>query len=242
MPVAVAISNAATSSTTTRSETFTHVGMRRAYETFCLRCKRCVAIRTRLLVVPRLWQETIDAHRDEVRDAIVHAVAALAADGGLRAVTMSKIAERAGIGRATLYRYFPDVDAVLMAWHETQIRTHVAQLAAIAERADRADRLAAVLEAFAFLSQHSHGHHDADIEAFLHRDPRIDRARGEVTALVAQLVADAARHGLVRDDVAADELARYCLHALGAAQGMTSKAAIRRLVSVTLAGLRRAAK
>jgi len=35
-----------------------------------------------------------------------------------------------------------------------------------------------------------------------------------------------------------EELARYCVHALAAASGLPSKAAVRRLVMVTLAGLR----
>jgi AcrR family transcriptional regulator len=49
-------------------------------------------------------------HRDapsEVRDVIVETTAALVAEHGLRAVTMSQIAEDTGIGRATLYKYFP---------------------------------------------------------------------------------------------------------------------------------------
>ncbi|MDO0911222.1 hypothetical protein QQM39_10250 [Streptomyces sp. DT2A-34] len=42
----------------------------------------------------------------------------------------------------------------------------------------------------------------------------------------------------MRDDVSPDELARYCLHALAGAGALASKAAVRRLVTVTLAGLR----
>jgi hypothetical protein len=44
--------------------------------------------------------------------------------------------------------------------------------------------------------------------------------------------------GDVRDDVAPDELASYCLHALTAAGSLPTEAAVRRLVTVTLAGLR----
>jgi hypothetical protein len=42
----------------------------------------------------------------------------------------------------------------------------------------------------------------------------------------------------LRNDVAPDELASYCLHALAAASSLPSKTAVRRLVTVTLAGLR----
>jgi hypothetical protein len=36
------------------------------------------------------------------------------------------------VQRATLYKYFPDARAVLTAWHERQITTHLDQLAAVA--------------------------------------------------------------------------------------------------------------
>ena len=59
--------------------------------------------------VPRLWTETIETHRREVQEAIVETAGRLAISHGLLSVTMSQIAEETGIGRATLYKYFPDV-------------------------------------------------------------------------------------------------------------------------------------
>ena len=56
--------------------------------------------------------------------------------------------------------------------------------------------------------------------------------------MVRNLLTEAARTGDVRADVAPDELAGYCLHALAAASGLASKTAVRRLVTVILAGLR----
>ena len=56
--------------------------------------------------------------------------------------------------------------------------------------------------------------------------------------LIRDLLTEAAKSGDLRDDVAPDELASYCLHALTAASSLPSKAAVHRLVTVTLAGLR----
>jgi hypothetical protein len=56
--------------------------------------------------------------------------------------------------------------------------------------------------------------------------------------MLRHLLTEAAANGDLRDDVSPDELAGYCLHALGAARTLPSKAAVRRLVAVTLAGLR----
>jgi AcrR family transcriptional regulator len=189
--------------------------------------------------VPRLWSETIDAHRREVRDAILETTAALAAERGLLSVTMSQIAEQTGIGRATLYKYFPDVEAIVLAWHERQIAGHLHHLAQVGRRAGKAtERLHAVLEAYALITHESHRHHDAELATFLHRDNRVGRARRHVHAMIRELVAEGAQTGEFRDDVPPDELASFCMHAASAARSLPSKAAVRRLVTVTLTGLR----
>jgi AcrR family transcriptional regulator len=190
-------------------------------------------------IVPKLWNETIEAHRRGVRDAILDSTAALVAEHGLLSVTMSQIAEATGIGRATLYKYFPDVEALLLAWHERQITGHLDHLAKVRDQAaDPGERLEAVLEAYALISHDSHGHHGAEMTAFLHRDEQVDRAQQQLRRMVRELLTETAATGDVRGDVAPGELASYCLHALGAASGLPSKSAVRRLVRVTLAGLR----
>jgi AcrR family transcriptional regulator len=190
-------------------------------------------------VVPKLWNKTIEAHRREVRNAILDTTAALVAEHGLLSVTMSQIAEATGIGRATLYKYFPDVEAILLAWHERQISVHLDHLADVRDRArDAASRLEAVLEAYALISHESHGHHDRELAAFLHGDIQVARAQQQLHAMIRDLLAEGAKTGEFRDDVSPDELAGYCLHALTAARTLPSKAAVLRLLTVTLAGLR----
>ena len=189
--------------------------------------------------MPKLWDETIEAHRQAVRDATIEATAALVAEHGLRSVTMSQIAEASGIGRATLYKYFPDVESILMAWHERQIGAHLDHLRGVATQADPDERLHAVLQAYAVLSQESRGQHDSEIAALLHSDARVVAAEAELRHLVRELLAGAAQSGAVRDDVAPDELASYCLSALAAARTLRSRAAVRRLVHVTVSGLQR---
>jgi len=185
--------------------------------------------------MPKLWNETIEAHRREVRDATLHTTAALVAKHGLRSVTMSQIAERTGIGRATLYKYFPDVEAILVAWHERQVTGHLEHLTEVRDQTgDAGQRLEAVLEAYALIS---HEHHGTQLAALLHRGEHVARAQQQLRKLIRDLLTEAAASGDVRDDVAPDELANYCLHALAAASRVSSKAAVRRLVNVILAGL-----
>jgi AcrR family transcriptional regulator len=188
--------------------------------------------------VPKLWTETIDAHRAAVRDAALDAMAALVAEHGLVTLTMSQIAERAGIGRATLYKYFPDARAVLAAWHERQITAHLDQLTAACDPAAPAiGRLEAALETYAHIQHHSARHHGGELGALLHRSEHVDHARQRLQDFIQNLIAEAARDGDVRNDVAPDELAVYCLHALTAAGTAPHEQAVHRLVAVTMSGL-----
>jgi AcrR family transcriptional regulator len=187
--------------------------------------------------MPKLWTETIEEHRRTVHDATLDATAALVREHGLASVTMSQIAAAAGIGRATLYKYFPDVEAILVAWHERQIALHLRQLTAARDAAATpAGQLEAVLEAFALIQ---HQHHDTELPvALLHRGEHVARARQQLRDLISDLLADGAEAGTVRADINPGELASYCLHALTAAGSLPSEAAVRRLLAVTMSGLR----
>ncbi|MBO0684812.1 MAG: TetR/AcrR family transcriptional regulator [Candidatus Dormibacteraeota bacterium] len=187
--------------------------------------------------MPKLWTETIQAHRREVSDAILEAAAALVARHGLHSVTMSEIAGETGIGRATLYKYFPDVETILVAWHHRHVAEHLERLVQIRDEvADAGRRLEAVLEAYAqLIFERPRG---TDLAALVHRGEHLDEPQRQLQAFFGDLLAEAAGAGEVRDDVASGELAGYCLHALGAAAALSSRAEVRRLVTVTLAGLR----
>lgn len=187
-------------------------------------------------MMPRLWNETIEAHRREVRDAILDTTWALVDEHGLLSVTMSQIAEKAGIGRATLYKYFPDVEAILLAWHERHVSGHLEQLAEVRDQSgDARERLEAVLGAYALISYH-HEHH-GELGALLHRGDHVARAQRQLHGMIRELLIEGAENGNVREDVASEELASYCLHALAAAGSLSSESAVHRLVRVTLTGL-----
>lgn len=189
--------------------------------------------------MPKLWNDTIDAHRQAVRDAALESAAKLVTERGLRAVTMSEIADATGIGRATLYKYFPDVEAILSAWHERQVAGHLKQLAQVrSQTAGVPEQLEAVLRAYARISSRSRRHHGSELTAFLHRDEQVVQAQQTLRDMIEELITEGARAGHLRNDVTAGELANYCLHALSAADTHGSDGAIDRLVLVTLDGLR----
>lgn len=175
--------------------------------------------------MPKLWEHTIASHRSAVQEAILDAAAALVDERGLTGVSMAEIAQRAGVGRATLYKYFGDVDAVLTGWHRRQVAAHLRQLEDVWERTHRIDD---VLETYAFIRHE----HPPTAAPSLHREQHVDHARRHLIDFVAERLGD------VRTDVPAKELAAYAVHALDAAGAVPSRAAVRRLVAVTLTGLR----
>jgi AcrR family transcriptional regulator len=187
--------------------------------------------------VPKLWTETVETHRQEVREAILDATGSLVQSRGLLAVTMSDIAEATGIGRATLYKYFPDVEMILSAWHQRHVAAHLAELRRIQQRtADPVARLQAVLRRYADICRKRRRHGDDELAAVLHRSAAVRKLQRQLLDLISGLVAEAAAAGAVRQDVPAEELASYCVHAIAAA-GNSSTTAVDRLLDVVWTGI-----
>jgi AcrR family transcriptional regulator len=93
-------------------------------------------------VVPRISGPTIAAHVAQQEAAVVRAATELFAERGFAAVTMADIAERVGLARSSLYRYFPDKDHILLAWLRRENAVLVERSRAIAESdAEPQDRL-----------------------------------------------------------------------------------------------------
>ncbi|MFS8201096.1 TetR/AcrR family transcriptional regulator [Streptomyces sp. CWNU-52B] len=61
------------------------------------------------------WDQVVAEHKERLRAAIGRAAVQIAGEYGLAGTTMSKIAERAGVSRATAYNYFKDVEHVLLS-------------------------------------------------------------------------------------------------------------------------------
>ncbi|MFE6511516.1 TetR/AcrR family transcriptional regulator [Nocardioides sp. NPDC057767] len=80
--------------------------------------------------MPRIAAENVAEHRRLVRERIFAAFAELMAEGSYDAVTMSKLAQRAEIGRTAIYHHFKDRDAVMVAFATRETSEYVASLQA----------------------------------------------------------------------------------------------------------------
>ena len=191
--------------------------------------------------MPKLWSDTLESHRDAVAAAIMDTTAHIAAREGLHALTMARIAQEAGIGRATLYKYFSDVHDILIAWHKRQISVHLDALHQIRRQHPAPyDALASILVAFGKNSRHRHTH---ALGPLLHKMPHVGEAHDYVAEFVAEVIAEAIADGSLCKGWSAEalrsttpyEMARYALAALSA--DVPDKDALIRLTQLILRGM-----
>ncbi len=181
--------------------------------------------------MPRIWADTIDSHRRQVRDAVLDATAELVVDHGPMSVAMSAIAERAGIGRATLYKYFPDVESILLAWHARDSGDHLDHLASLAKSPE-----VTLNEVIAFVRVQRERHHRdgaADLVGTLahalaghHGAAMPEGVEGPIIKALTSIMRELARRDEVRTDLSADELARWVFHAIHAPDDLGSDALV----------------
>ena len=192
------------------------------------------------LGVPKLWTGTIEAHRQQVHSAVVASAANLVALHGLRGLTMSGIAEDAGIGRATLYKYFPNVESILTEWHDEQITQHLGQLSELASSTmSPEERLTAALNALAHISYAAGKHGPGpEIAAILHAGDHATRTDQDMRRLLLGLIKDAVGVGVVRADIPAEELTTYCVNAAMGSRRPSSPAALQRVTQLIMASLK----
>jgi hypothetical protein len=94
-----------------------------------------------------------------------------------------------------------------------------------------------VLYGYAMIAFHRERHGTRELSALLHRDDHVAHAQQELVGLFVEVLAAAVEAGQLQDDLVSEEMAQYCVHALGAAANLPSEEAVVRLVDVTLAGL-----
>ena len=180
------------------------------------------------------WGETVEEHRSTQREAIASAAWTLARTHGPFAITMSQVADASGVSRPTLYKYFPDVESMLIAHHRTRVEAHVAELSGLANGPDTAsERLEQLVLAYAEICHQRAQHGGTEMSRLLHSPVEMGTAESQLVDLFARAIAEA---GTARGDLAAKALAVYAIRALASAAEMTHRdvPALGRLVLTTL--------
>ncbi|WP_182899299.1 TetR/AcrR family transcriptional regulator [Microbispora sp. H10830] len=178
-----------------------------------------------------------DARRN--RDLIVAAAQELFLEQGVD-VPLEEVARRAGVGVGTLYRRFPDRDALLRAVGEETLR----RLAGLAETARREEpdawhALCRFLRGAVALRV---GVLAAKLDPHLHQRIRagadLHEIRQRVIAAVLAMIEQARADGVLRADVGPGDFALLMTLNVYTPPGMHDEQAMGRVVEIVLAGLR----
>ena len=155
--------------------------------------------------MPKIWGETVADHKDRLRATIVDAAVELVAERGRADVTMSAVAERVGIGRATLYNYFADVDEILASYVVGQFdRQHAVLDERLADVIDPLEELRISLDLVIgyFATAEHREASPIGIDTFgPGSQQRVDAAQRGFRDRLAVLLARATEAGLIRADL-----------------------------------------
>jgi AcrR family transcriptional regulator len=184
-------------------------------------------------VTPVQRQLRADARRNH--DRLIAAAREAFAEHGLEA-TLDDIVKRAALGPGTLYRHFPNRDALLAAVYRGDVEGLAARAAELSETLSPADALAVWLGLQLDYIKYKKGLGMA-VKAILGADSETmaycrDTMRGALTDLLVR----AQQTGDVRTDVDAADVLRL-VHGIGLACEATPESAAR-LLPIVLDGLR----
>ncbi|WUI00788.1 TetR family transcriptional regulator [Spirillospora sp. NBC_00431] len=111
------------------------------------------------------------------RERLIDSARELALEGGYPAVTMHEVADRADVGRATVYRYFATKDHLLTEVAATWAHRVTDDVDALAVGDTPLERLTALLERIVYVAADEPTLTSAIIQAVTSDDPSVDDAR-----------------------------------------------------------------
>ncbi|WP_067453320.1 TetR/AcrR family transcriptional regulator [Actinomadura macra] len=136
------------------------------------------------------------------RERLIESARELALEGGYPAVTMHDVADRAGVARATVYRYFATKDHLLTEVAATWAHRVTHDIDALAVGDTPIERLTALLERIVFVAAAEPALTSAIIQAVTSDDSSVDDARTVLFLFVRDRLSAAIGDPLPeRDDV-----------------------------------------
>ena len=189
-----------------------------------------------------LWHSSLSEHKTRQSEHIVHAALTVAGDVGTTALSMSAIAEAAGISRQTLYKYFADVEAVLKAAAERVGRMDEHFVEIVTSESDSFRQLEIFVNIMLEAAREGHPS-SAMMEAALplHARRALEAHAGRVEELVIEIMRRGRGDGSFRSDLEPDIDGRIVYRTVVGSQDLASRAGndLPRLISHTVSAVRR---
>lgn len=161
----------------------------------------------------------------ETTDRIIEAALTLIARDGLGAVTMSSIAEMAGIARQTLYNHYPDIDGIVTAaitrHNRESTRLLESSLRVVEDPAEKLGQLVRHVVAVG-----AHAHHATGLEHGLSADARttLSEYHEVLDHSIREILEEGRQHGVFRADLDPEVDAVLIRHMLNGLTGQSSEA------------------
>ena len=143
-----------------------------------------------------------DAERNRRR--LVEAATAMFCEHGLD-VGVADIAQRAGVGRGTLFRNFPSKDDLVAAVVADRMQESIDRARAALERPDPGAALFEIIDSTLERQRSDRALFEALNDEWMLM-PKIHAAHGELVEVTGELLARAQQEGQVRDDISAVDL------------------------------------
>lgn len=137
-----------------------------------------------------------------INDRIIHATLTLISEHGLGAVTMSRVADTAGVARQTLYNHYDDIDSIVSAAIDQHNRESINLLEAALQLAESpADKIEQMVRHFVMVG--SHARHTFAFGTGLSVDARmtLDTYNDAVERHIRDILDDGRRSGDFRPDL-----------------------------------------
>ena len=86
--------------------------------------------------MPRISADSLQEHREQLQQRVFAAFAELMAERSFDAISMAAIAERAEVGRTSIYHHFPDKESVVVAFASHETAQYLDRLRAVLTEAE----------------------------------------------------------------------------------------------------------
>lgn len=153
--------------------------------------------------MPRISEQTIVEHRHRIEAALLDAWDVLRREHGFEEITLALVAERAGIARNSIYRYFPDKMHLMLAYLRREVARFIEDARAQVDQVAGADaRLRLLIELLmAHFATHAGAGPTVDVSPLLSPELRVEFLRSfePFQALLLRLVREGVHEGVFRE-------------------------------------------
>ena len=150
--------------------------------------------------MPKILGSSLAEHRERTRTALFQALSELMSQRSFDKITLSDVANHAGVGRTAVYNHFADKEDLLLAFMEHEAGRYAEELSrALAGTQDPIDRLRIYVRQQALIARHFHFPTSGPLADSVSRGTagRLKAHGALVAQMLSSILTDAMDQGLI---------------------------------------------